>query len=366
MASQFGAIWPMPGNRMKRLAGYLSLLLCAAAVPSTALAAQPRAVQGTVTGTISYVGGSVLTIQTGGRAMGIISAMSRTASALTAHNYPYVYGGGHAEAGIASIGIRGPGYNGRRIGYDCSGSVASVLAGAGLWPAGSGVPNDAGLIQQLLQDKLIARGPGTAPNEVTFYDHPGVHIFMNINGRFFGTSDGGGGNSKGGPAWLYDGAPASHDPVFKRFHLLPSVLRKRTTYGESYTFQTDSHPILTEGAESGEKVRIAYTGTQTGSMTATSIQYLGAVTASGTVTALASDGSSMSVQTSAGQVLMFSTSAIPDVIAPLQVGDGVQVTYSKDPAGLLVPHAVQTLSTPAPTAPSTSQPVPPVPTTSAR
>src|ERR1700738_5030323 len=113
---------------MKRLAGYLSLILCAAA-PSTALAAQARAAHGTVTGTISYVGDAVLTIQTGGRAMGIINAMNRTASTLTAHNYPYVYGGGHAEAGIASIGIRGPGYNGRRIGYDCSGSVAGVVAG---------------------------------------------------------------------------------------------------------------------------------------------------------------------------------------------------------------------------------------------
>ncbi len=349
---------------MKRLAGYISLLLCAAA-PSTAPAAQPRAVQGEVTGTISYVGDSVLTVQSGGRPMGVINALSRTASTLTAHNYPYVYGGGHAEAGLASIGIRGPGYNGRRIGYDCSGSVAAVLAGAGLWAAGSGVPNDAGVIQQLLQEKLIARGPGTAPHEVTFYDHPGVHIFMNINGRFFGTSDGGGGNSKGGPAWLYDGAPDSHSPAFRRYHLLPSVLRTRTTYGESFTFQTDSNPSLTEGAAAGEKVRIAYAETRTGSMTATAIQYLDAVTARGTVTSLASDGSSLSILTGSGQPLTFSTSTVPDLIGGLQVGDGVQVTYSKGSAGLRIPHTIQTLSTPAPTAPSTPQPVPPVPPTSA-
>ncbi|MGH2869288.1 MAG: hypothetical protein ACRDNK_17215, partial [Solirubrobacteraceae bacterium] len=258
---------------MKRLADYVSMLLCAAAaaggaVPSTALAAPAQPVHGSVTGTISYVGDSVLTIQTGGRAVGVINAMNRTASTLTARNYPYVYGGGHAEAGIASIGIRGPGYNGRRTGYDCSGSVAAVLAGAGLWPAGSGVPNDAGVIQQLLQQKLIARGPGTAPNEVTFYDHRGVHIFMNINGRFFGTSDGGGGNSKGGPAWLYDGAPDSHNPAYQRYHVLPSVLRTKTTSGESFTFQADSQPTLTAGAEPGERVRIGYVETRTGSMTA--------------------------------------------------------------------------------------------------
>jgi hypothetical protein len=57
---------------MKRLVGYISLLLCVAA-PSAALAAQPRAVQGTVTGTVSYVGDSVLTVQSGGRAMGVIN-----------------------------------------------------------------------------------------------------------------------------------------------------------------------------------------------------------------------------------------------------------------------------------------------------
>jgi hypothetical protein len=58
----------------------------------------------------------------------------------------------------------GPGYNGKRIGYACSGSVAAVLAGAGLWQPGSGVPNDAGVIRQLRQQKLIAPwrwyGPG--------------------------------------------------------------------------------------------------------------------------------------------------------------------------------------------------------------
>ena len=55
---------------------------------------------------------------------------------------------------------------------------------------GSGVPNDAGVISYLRQRGEIAPGAGDGPQEVTLYDDPDVHIFMNINGRFFGTSDG--------------------------------------------------------------------------------------------------------------------------------------------------------------------------------
>ena len=54
----------------------------------------------------------------------MVGALTAAANAVTAGDYPYVYGGGHEAAGTASIGIKGPGYNGRRIGYDCSGAVA--------------------------------------------------------------------------------------------------------------------------------------------------------------------------------------------------------------------------------------------------
>src|SRR5581483_1717771 len=82
---------------------------------------------------------------------------------ITQRDYPYVYGGGHAEAGVASIGMKGPGYNGRRVGLDCSGSVAAVLAAAGLWPAGGGVPSDAGIIATLRSERMIVRGVGRGP-----------------------------------------------------------------------------------------------------------------------------------------------------------------------------------------------------------
>lgn len=332
---------------VKRLAVYICALACAAVLPSAALAARAQAVHGAVTGKITYVGVSTLTIQTPGRRTGVINALSATADAVSAHDYPYVYGGGHGEAGVASVGIKGgPGYNGRRIGFDCSGSVAAVLAGAGLWPAGSGVPGDAGVIKQLLQERLIARGPGVAPDEVTLYDDPGVHIFMNIDGRFFGTSDGGGGDPKGGPAWLDDGAPDSWSPAYKRYHVVMAALRNKTSYGHSLTFQTSADPSMIDGAESGDKVKISYAETRSGSMMASAIQYAGAITTSGTVSSVATNESSLTIETAADGTLTFSTSLVTNLIDGLQIGDGVQVTYSKDISGLLVPHAVETVSVP--------------------
>ena len=143
---------------MKRLVS-LFALFCALAAPTAAVAAP---VSGTVTGHITSVGGSTLTVQTAGPRIGVVNALTRAADALAAGNYPYVWGGGHGVAGVASVGARGPGYNGRRRGFDCSGSVAAVLSGAGLWPAGAGVPGDYGVIQYLARAGLIVRGPDSA------------------------------------------------------------------------------------------------------------------------------------------------------------------------------------------------------------
>ena len=228
----------------------------------------------------------------------MIDALTRSADAVAAGNWPYVWGGGHAQAGIAGVGGRGPGYNGKRRGFDCSGSVAAVLAGAGLWPAGASVPGDLGVVQQLLAERVIARGPGRAPNAVDLYDDPGVHIFMSIDGRFFGTSDGGGGNRKGGPDWLDDGAWDSYSRIYRRYHVISSVLRSTTTYGHSYTFQTFSDPALVYGAELGDRVTVGYAQTGAGSMRATTLAFPGLRTVSGTVTALS--GTSMTVQRTSG------------------------------------------------------------------
>ena len=277
----------------------------------------------------------------------MINALTEAANAVSQGDYPYVWGGGHAAAGVASVGIKGPGYNGRRVGYDCSGSVAAVLAGAGLWPADSPVPGDAGVITQLLQEKLIARGVGQAPDEVTLYDDPGVHIFMSIDGRFFGTSDGGAGNSKGGPTWLDDGAPDASSRAYKRYHVLPSVLKDQTTYGQSFTFQLGPNTGDPAGFAVGDDLQVSYVEASSGSMIARTVEFVGAITTSATVISIAPDGSSFVVETTDGQSLTLSTGDFTDLVSGLQVGDQVQVSYTKASQGTLTAHSVTITGTPS-------------------
>ncbi len=254
---------------MRRLASTVCAVIGALVLSSTALAAPPAAVTGQASGTVIGVDRGSFAIESGGGRMSVVNALTNAANLVTEGDFPYVYGGGHAQAGIASIGIKGPGYNGRRIGFDCSGSVAAVLAGAGVWQPTSGVPNDAGIIAELKSDHLIARGAGHGASEVTLYDDPGVHIFMNIDGHFFGTSDGGGGgNPAGGAGWLDDGAPDATSHVYKRYHLLLGVIQRQTTFERILTFQTSGHPTIAHGLELGSDVHVAYTQMPTGRMTA--------------------------------------------------------------------------------------------------
>ena len=156
----------------------------------------------------------------------VIAALISTAATINNDDYPYVYGGGHGQAGTPSIGIPGGnGYDGHTIGYDCSGAVAAVLAGGGLWPVGSSVPADSGVIAQLQSQNLILPGQGSGTPECTLFDNPGDHIFMRLNGKYFGTSDGDAGNHSqpnGGAGWLYD----AHSDVqtFNAYHVPVSIL----------------------------------------------------------------------------------------------------------------------------------------------
>lgn len=254
---------------MKRLALTLCALVGALALPGAALAAPPTT---QASGTVIGIEGRTFAIEANGGRMSVVGALTDAANVVTAGDYPYVYGGGHALAGIASIGIKGPGYNGRRIGFDCSGSVAAVLAGAGVWQPTSGVPNDAGIITELMQQHLIARGVGHGANEVTLYDDPGVHIFMDIDGHFFGTSDGGGGGDPaGGAGWLDDGAPDAHSHIYKAYHLRLSVLEQQTTFARILTFQTAGRVSLVHGLELGGDVHVGYTQAPNGRMVAASV-----------------------------------------------------------------------------------------------
>jgi hypothetical protein len=326
------SLGPAPGKAdtadvKRNLLGWCAAA-CALAVlaPASAIASPQVVARGSATGTVTVANGYSFTIQTPGPATGVVNAMTAAANGITSRDYPYVYGGGHTQAGVASVGTR---RRGRRIGFDCSGSVAAVLASAGLWPAGAGVPNDAGVIAQLLREKVIARGVGTGPVEVTLYDHPGVHIFLNIDGRFFGTSDGGGGgNPRGGAGWLSDGAPDASSHAYRRYHVLPSVLRQSTNAARTVTFQG----VPTQGVLVGEQVQVSYEELASGSLLATTVAYPGAVTATGTVQSVAADGSSFTFQDQSGATTTVMT---PTPVDGLAVGDTVQVTYTSAGATMI-------------------------------
>src|SRR5579884_626192 len=258
----------------KRTLAFVSALAALLAVPVAAsarvgtMASHRMVASGSISGVVTALDGSSLTVQTAGKWRGVVDALTAAATKITREDYPYVYGGGHARASVASVGTPGPGYNGHRVGFDCSGSVAAVLAAGGLWPSGSGVPNDAWVIRELLQRGLIARGPGVGPVEVTLYDDPGVHIFMSIDGAFFGTSDGGGGgNPRGGAGWLNDGAPFAWGSKYKRYHIVPAALAGSFGSGHRVTVQLDGLPQAPE-LQLHQTVRVSYAEAASGTFMA--------------------------------------------------------------------------------------------------
>ena len=336
-----------------RLPALLRALVCAGilavAVAHSALAAQPGATQSRAAGTVVALGWSSVTLRIGGRQMSVVRALTAAANAVARGDYPYVYGGGHAEAGTASIGIKGPGYNGRRLGFDCSGSVGAVLAGAGLLPAGMPVPNDAGIIAALRRQKLIAGGIGHGAGAVTFWDKSGVHIFMGIDGRNFGTSDGGAGNPSqrhGGAGWLDDGAPDAANPAFKPYHLIASELSATTVYGPTLTFQTGRAYGLLQGVALGDKLRVSYTRDRKGGLTAAELTFADARTVAATITAVAPDQSSVTVQTAGGASLTLATTD-PRLLDWVGVGEAVSVTYTPGAEGTPVVRQITAVSPPS-------------------
>ncbi len=153
-----------------------------------------------------------------------------------------------------------------------------MLAGAGLWAPGTGVPNDADLVTALLRAHLLARGAGSGPTEVTLFDKPGVHVFMRIDGRYFGTSDGLAGNGaqpNGGAGWLDDGAPDAHSRAYRSYHVDPAVLAGTALYGPSLTFAIPPSGYgLVDGVSVGDRIRVTYRTGSDGSLTARAVSPL--------------------------------------------------------------------------------------------
>jgi hypothetical protein len=115
-------------------------------------------------------GGIVQRFAAGGQ----VAKMIATANAIDHHHYPYLWGGGHTDA------FAGP--------YDCSGAVSAIAHSAGL------------LAHPMVAADFMRWGqPG--PGEVTTYASPG-HVYMSIDGKFFGTSNA---NPGGGAGWFPGG-----------------------------------------------------------------------------------------------------------------------------------------------------------------
>jgi hypothetical protein len=218
----------------------------------------------TVTGKIVALHSGDFIIRTPGSTGGRLNQMVSYADKLEAKNYPYVYGGGHAVVGRAS------GSHGK--GFDCSGVVAAVLAVAGLWPKGSSVPGDAGVIQELQSRKLIARDPASGPYQVALFDKPGSDIQMKIGGRFFGTGVG----RRGGAGWFDQGALSF--PRYNEYHLLPSVLHERSSEGNYLTFtyaRGASQRAIASEVTVGAKVQVTYREVGESAILAESVKNIG-------------------------------------------------------------------------------------------
>jgi hypothetical protein len=330
-------------NRVRAFATLVATACCAVSAACTADAQAAQSAQ--VSGSITAVAAGEFTIQTSGKPVGVLNALTSAANRIGAKNLPYVWGGGHGEAGVASVGERGgPGYNGKRVGFDCSGAVTAVLVAGGLWPEGQGVPNDAGVVKYLLKQKLIAPGAGTGPTEVTLYDDPGVHIFMNIDGRFWGTSDGGAGaDPKGGPSWLDDGAWDATNNHYRRYHFVASVLRAKTAAGYSLTFNLGPQTALAPGLGIGSQINVAYSTSKYGTMVASAVNYVNESTVSGAVTAITPGGSSFTIQSSTGVSTTFAVSSGSTVAQ--------QILAGQLPVGAVVTVAYLTTPTPPSTSP---------------
>ena len=117
------------------------------------------------------VGGPINVAPGLGSAKEMIAAMIAAANKIDRAHYSYRWGGGHNPS------FSGP--------YDCSGAVSAVLHAAGL------------LNRPMVSGEFMRWGrPG--PGAVTIYANAG-HVYMSINGRFFGTTRA---NPGGGAGWF--------------------------------------------------------------------------------------------------------------------------------------------------------------------
>lgn len=177
----------------------------------------------------------------------VLSAMISAAATINNQNLPYKWGGGHAQIGTPSNGIPGgsAGSAGPPPGYDCSGSVAAVLKAGGLMAVNS-IGNDTAVIAQLQSEGVLANGQGSGSAECTLFDNPGIHIYMRLNGKYWGSAAGGALPDNGaGIGWISRGGP---EAGFRVYHIPPSILALQASGALG---QTQSAKANTKNSKTG-------------------------------------------------------------------------------------------------------------------
>jgi hypothetical protein len=136
-------------------------------------------------------------------------------------------------------------------------------------------------VQELKSRGLIAPGPGSGPDQVTLYDHPGKTIEMSINGRIYGV----GGDSKGGPGWVDNSLVSKSD--LREYHILPRALHAGHSDSYDVTFSyrlTAAQYKISKELTVGAKVSLSYSNGALGMLELNSISNIGGTPFSGKTT----------------------------------------------------------------------------------
>ena len=170
---------PPGATRLGWLAGLLSVVSLAAAVPAMAQTGGAAPPGSTTTSTPPTAPGGTAQLQSDGTALPPANAPRQVRKAIKAanriHTRPYIWGGGHR------------GFQSR--GYDCSGAVSYVLHAAGL------------LRSPLASGPLMRWGAAGIGQWITVYANAG-HAWMTVAGLRYDTSAAGESLNQGsGPRW---------------------------------------------------------------------------------------------------------------------------------------------------------------------
>ena len=138
------------------------------------------------------------------------------------------------------------------------------------------------------------------------------------------------------------------------------MLKGSTSSGQSFGFQLSAAQSHVAGLVADERVRVHYKQLVSGTLITTAITYPGSISATGTVVAIASDGSAFTVHTPNGATVTVVTAGAPQLLDGVQPGDTVRVGYSKV-GSELIGHTIVVRPTPLTSGSGGSPPTPGAP-----